>query len=134
MEIQTIDIEISGDISDEIRDQFFNNFTERLSQLHNDTLHETIPKSLALLLYNKPTDALDKYRKIKKDETHKECSICFDFFKENEYKRKLHCNHEFHKKCIDKWINKFNNYTCPICRSDPFTKVHQHICSPDLHQ
>jgi hypothetical protein len=39
-----------------------------------------------------------------------ECSICL----ESETNVTLLCNHTFHKKCIDEWLNKKNN--CPICR------------------
>lgn len=51
----------------------------------------------------------------------KECAICYEKIQENVYIRKLICNHEFHKKCIDKWLfTQFkqhkNEFTCPICR------------------
>ena len=61
---------------------------------------------------------LGKYKKIKKDETHKICSICLDNFQCGKYKRKMpNCRHEFHKICIDRWLYKDANLTCPICRS-----------------
>lgn len=41
------------------------------------------------------------------------CSICLDPIKYIN-KKKLHCNHTFHKFCISDWM-KCNN-TCPICR------------------
>jgi len=51
----------------------------------------------------------------------KECPICRDKVQGNVYLRKLKCNHEFHKKCIDKWLfTQFkqckDEYTCPLCR------------------
>ena len=36
--------------------------------------------------------------------------------------------------CIDKWINKYKKYSCPTCRADPFSKVHQEIFSQNPHQ
>lgn len=45
-------------------------------------------------------------------ENYKECSICLE--KINKNIRKTKCNHEFHQKCLDKWIE--NNNTCPDCR------------------
>jgi hypothetical protein len=55
----------------------------------------------------------------------KECPICYDKIEENVYLRKLNCNHEFHKKCIDKWLfTQFRQYkeefTCPICRKNVY--------------
>jgi hypothetical protein len=40
------------------------------------------------------------------------CSICWD---KSDYNYYTTCNHSFHKKCIDKWLE--NNNTCPICRT-----------------
>ncbi len=64
---------------------------------------------------------IGKAEKIKKDDPllvkEECCFICFEKYKEKELKRKLpHCNHFFHKKCIDKWLK--NKSTCPHCRSD----------------
>lgn len=41
------------------------------------------------------------------------CAICHDNYK-NEIVRILKCNHNYHYKCIDRWIIKYAN--CPICR------------------
>lgn len=42
-----------------------------------------------------------------------ECSICY-----NDYSQQppgqLACNHNFHKECINKWLN--SSPTCPLCR------------------
>ena len=44
------------------------------------------------------------------------CAICQDNIEERfTY---LSCMHQFHNKCIAKWLNKYNN-TCPICRHEP---------------
>ncbi len=64
---------------------------------------------------------IGKAEKIKKDDSlllnDEVCFICFDKYQEKELKRKLpHCNHCFHKKCIDKWLK--NKSTCPHCRCD----------------
>jgi hypothetical protein len=63
---------------------------------------------------------LGPYRKIKKNDPviEKDCYICLESFKEGSYKRTLVCNHTFHKKCVDKWFNKHDNDTCPICRKN----------------
>jgi|GWRWMinimDraft_5_1066013.scaffolds.fasta_scaffold155500_1 hypothetical protein len=50
-----------------------------------------------------------------------ECCICYEDVKQNEYIRELNCNHQFHKKCIDKWLissMKCKEYVnCPVCRT-----------------
>jgi len=57
---------------------------------------------------------LPKYKKCKKE---MECSICMDNVKIGQYFRELKgCNHQFHKKCIDKWFFSSKSYSCPLCR------------------
>jgi len=49
-----------------------------------------------------------------RDESREECSICCD----DKYKKwkKLNCNHDFHEKCINRWLR--NQTNCPVCRSE----------------
>jgi hypothetical protein len=45
------------------------------------------------------------------------CSICQDRYTEGQAIRKIkHCDHSFHKSCIDEWFER--NVHCPICRYD----------------
>jgi len=44
----------------------------------------------------------------------KECTICLEYFNENEMLYELICEHYYHKNCIDDWLSKKN--TCPLCR------------------
>ncbi|XP_053573019.1 RING finger protein 44 isoform X2 [Bombina bombina] len=44
------------------------------------------------------------------------CVVCFSDFESRQLLRVLPCNHEFHAKCVDKWLK--SNRTCPICRAD----------------
>ena len=53
--------------------------------------------------------------KLIKDVYNTECSICLQYFIENEKVIQLSCKHMFHKPCIDEWINI--NRTCPSCRT-----------------
>ncbi|XP_044306985.1 RING finger protein 44 isoform X3 [Varanus komodoensis] len=50
------------------------------------------------------------------------CVVCFSDFEVRQLLRVLPCNHEFHAKCIDKWLKA--NRTCPICRADA-SEVHR---------
>ncbi|KAL3525233.1 hypothetical protein ACH5RR_013605 [Cinchona calisaya] len=43
------------------------------------------------------------------------CVICLSRLKEREDKRLLPCHHEFHRECVDKWLN-IRRKTCPVCR------------------
>lgn len=45
------------------------------------------------------------------------CSICQDCFASGQGIRRIrHCNHEFHRSCIDVWFQ--GHADCPICRHD----------------
>ncbi|CAO2140863.1 unnamed protein product [Urochloa humidicola] len=45
-----------------------------------------------------------------------ECAICFEEFEDGEEVSMMPCSHrhEFHVKCITKWLGRSN--TCPLCR------------------
>lgn len=42
------------------------------------------------------------------------CYVCLEQFLVDEYVRLLECEHLFHDKCIDVWLNTKMN--CPTCR------------------
>ena len=45
------------------------------------------------------------------------CTICMEDIKKYSHCKKIpECGHEFHKKCIDKWL--MESKTCPNCRLD----------------
>lgn len=44
------------------------------------------------------------------------CCICLDEMETNERVRKLPCKHNYHVKCIDKWLKQ--NKCCPMCKTD----------------
>lgn len=50
----------------------------------------------------------------KKQKANVTCSICLEKVKDDACQTP--CNHDFHKKCIKKWLNT-SQYTCPNCRS-----------------
>lgn len=46
-----------------------------------------------------------------------QCSICLEDFKQNEVIVTTPvCHHNFHKKCLQEWLN--SHFNCPFCRSD----------------
>lgn len=44
------------------------------------------------------------------------CVVCMCDFEARQMLRVLPCSHEFHSKCVDKWLR--SNRTCPICRGN----------------
>ena len=42
-----------------------------------------------------------------------DCAICYHKMRWY-HKKTLHCGHQFHRKCINKWLEKKNK--CPFCR------------------
>ncbi len=52
-------------------------------------------------------------------EIEEKCPICFGDFDDQEITILGKCEHVYHKKCMDGWINKNKKeteYTCPLCR------------------
>uniref|UniRef100_A0A8C5RSM3 RING-type E3 ubiquitin transferase n=1 Tax=Laticauda laticaudata TaxID=8630 RepID=A0A8C5RSM3_LATLA len=62
------------------------------------------------------------------------CAICLEEFCEGQELRIITCSHEFHRQCVDPWLQQ--HQTCPLCmfnivgKSDtfvlPFQKSYQH--------
>jgi hypothetical protein len=65
---------------------------------------------------------IPKSEKVKHNNNN-ECSVCIHEYKIGEFKRKLICGHEYHKKCIDKWLK--DCITCPICRKEIKTSLEE---------
>ncbi|XP_019857524.1 PREDICTED: E3 ubiquitin-protein ligase Zswim2-like [Amphimedon queenslandica] len=42
------------------------------------------------------------------------CQICCGQFQRGEWIRKLPCKHQFHRGCIDTWLNEEGHVTCPV--------------------
>ncbi|TGZ58280.1 hypothetical protein CRM22_009738 [Opisthorchis felineus] len=51
-------------------------------------------------------------------ETEDRCMICLDDYEPKDLLRAMRCRHEFHAKCVDKWLK--TKRTCPLCRADAF--------------
>ncbi len=68
---------------------------------------------------NEINSILGKSYKIKDNDKliGENCMICMEQYKIREFKRIIpNCQHIFHKKCIDKWLQM--NASCPVCRYD----------------
>lgn len=47
------------------------------------------------------------------------CSICYEDYALNDRLKALTCTHNFHKKCIDTWLQESRR--CPLCQKDAVT-------------
>ena len=56
-----------------------------------------------------------RFSKSELDATER-CCICLEKYKSHQNLKVLPCNHKFHGKCIDKWLQK--RARCPICMKD----------------
>ena len=48
---------------------------------------------------------------------NKDCSVCLDELDDAELVYKIRCEHNFHCKCLSKWLKDYSN-KCPICRDE----------------
>ena len=82
----------------------------------------TLQPDGSLVKGSKCKHGLGPYYRIKDSDSlirnNDHCAICLEEYKPGTYKRTISCNHTFHKKCIDKWFKKSNNFNCPICRKN----------------
>merc|ERR1719495_3045413 len=82
------------------------NLAERLGEVKPKGLSKTDIEQLPSYRY--PGDNSEN------DQTT--CVVCMCDFEIRQSLRILPCSHEFHSKCVDKWLK--SNRTCPICRGD----------------
>lgn len=79
-----------------------------------ERLGEAKPRGLA----RQEIDLLPSYKYS--PQTHQgeqsSCVVCMCEFEARQTLRVLPCAHEFHAKCVDKWLR--SNRTCPICRGN----------------
>ncbi|XP_068745348.1 E3 ubiquitin-protein ligase RNF38-like isoform X2 [Montipora capricornis] len=80
-----------------------------------EQMGEAKPKGLSRI----EIDQLRTYRVTagsKEEKDNKRCVVCLVDFEEKQLVRVLPCLHEYHTRCIDKWLK--SNRTCPICRAE----------------
>ena len=60
-------------------------------------------------------------RYVAEEGEKKECCICSDEYISGDVVRTLHCTHEFHADCVDRWLHQLeysdSTCTCPYCRA-----------------
>ncbi|XP_074270444.1 uncharacterized protein LOC141594159 [Silene latifolia] len=63
-----------------------------------------------------PVRIYTKSPKLQSEEAA-QCYICLVEYEEGDDMRIMPCRHEFHKKCVDKWLKEIHR-VCPLCRGD----------------
>ena len=67
----------------------------------------------------------------------RECYICLDTYEHGDKMRRLPCKHEFHAKCVDRWLldcgaNR-RAVACPMCNTALDTRSCVRGRAPDHH-
>jgi hypothetical protein len=67
-------------------------------------------------------DEFNKFNKIQIsndnfEKYNKQCNVCIEDYKINDFVIELPCKHLFHRECIENWLCK-EKISCPVCRTD----------------
>lgn len=81
-------------------------------------LSERIGLAKARGLSKEVIDSIPAFRfsASSRDSSNGNCVVCMSDYTNREKLRRLPCNHDFHAKCIDRWLK--NNRSCPVCREE----------------
>jgi hypothetical protein len=91
-----------------------NSLNDFINLLRGDTILEPVPVVPTQTQIDTATHVFESLRSEHADSV---CSICQDGYTENILVRQIrHCNHMFHRQCIDQWFRQ--NVHCPVCRFD----------------
>ncbi|KAJ3229359.1 hypothetical protein HDU81_005421 [Chytriomyces hyalinus] len=70
-------------------------------------------------------------RSVDQDLADTTCSVCLEEYATGEEIRILPCNHEFHAKCVDKWLTSEVG-VCPLCKQSIHPPGHGLISDLDM--
>ena len=88
-------------------DDLSNHSDDLFDEFDNDGLDDAVIQ----------TYPISKIKDINKlDEDKKRCSICLEYYKNNDDSIVLPCIHIFHAECIKKWMKR--QRICPICKNE----------------
>ena len=88
-----------------------NNIWNTATELEDELEDVEVPTSVSELNNNSVISIYDNDND--NEYLNKFCPICQDDIEEKSIIRMLSCNHIFHCKCIDKWLE--TNKNCPLC-------------------
>uniref|UniRef100_A0A8C8BT35 E3 ubiquitin-protein ligase RNF43 n=1 Tax=Otus sunia TaxID=257818 RepID=A0A8C8BT35_9STRI len=58
------------------------------------------------------------------------CAICLEEFSEGQELRIISCSHEFHRDCVDPWLQQ--HHTCPLCMFNILGKAQTRLAPRDM--
>lgn len=50
-------------------------------------------------------------------DAEKNCSVCYEEYKDTDNMRLLGCAHYYHRECVEKWFTESQTTTCPLCKT-----------------
>ena len=110
---------------------YLNNLQHRIEiyeSIYNSANMDNEPENDVLEEFMQPVEVLTNLKDINRNSTvlisnsilqdnnfeNIRCTICLSSIQNDEIIRKLSCQHVYHQKCIDHWLE--NNKKCPLCR------------------
>ena len=60
--------------------------------------------------------SLNRSTSLKISDRNDECSICLQKITLNQIIRETKCNHNYHAKCLDRWLEE--RIFCPLCKKE----------------
>lgn len=100
-------------MSNVIKEQlkFTLNLRERNNYISRELNSDIINQYDNNIMYN-----LNRNTSLKISNRNDECSICLQKITLNQIIRETKCNHNYHVKCLDRWLEE--RTFCPLCKKE----------------
>lgn len=94
------------DIDQDLSYEQLMELSERLGEVGNGADEESINRHTAEAKYEGATEGVEVPT----------CTVCMSDFEAGDELRVLPCSHQYHKACVDQWLQM--NKTCPMCKHE----------------
>ncbi|KAG8072775.1 hypothetical protein GUJ93_ZPchr0006g46268 [Zizania palustris] len=99
--------------------------TEALFEVLDEIHRQPASLSLSMVSVQAPESVVNllpckSYKKLETapcSDDMEQCHICLTEYEDGDQIRSLPCKHEFHLRCVDKWLKEVHR-VCPLCRGD----------------
>ena len=82
----------------------------------NNSIFRTMNSDFINKYDNQVISSLNRNTSLKISNRNDECSICLQKIKLNQIIRGTNCNHDYHAKCLDRWLEERS--FCPLCKKN----------------